>query len=367
MPDTYPNIDWDFILETIKAEKCILFIGPELYRDEAGRPLDEQLGDFLEVPHNPDIQAWYGHDGLFLFTSGAKKTTSYYKIKNFYNRPFPKAEALLEKLAAIPFHLIISILPDNKLAEAFQRTETPVNTGFYWKKQPADQAVRSPSAGTPLVYNLFGSVDRQESMVLTHDDLFEYFESVFQENSMPEKLKLNIKNAHNFIFLGLDFEKWYMQLLLRILYMHNEKYEFMRYAANQRISDELKTFCFQQFRIEFVADRIDAFIGELARRCAAAGMAREKREKRGSLMESLVKLLEKDRLEEVFTQLATFLEKVGEAGESLADDLLLLSNRHKRLERKLRQGVLVAADAGVETNQIRLSLLELLKEAKTLE
>ena len=106
---------------------------------------------------------------------------------------------------------------------------------------------------------------------------------------------------------------------------------------------------------------------ERQKRLEEERIAREKREKRGSLIDSLVKLLEKDRLEVVFTQLATFLEKVGEAGESLADDLLLLSNRHKRLERKLRQGVLVAADAGVETNQIRLSLLELLKEAKTLE
>ncbi|HMQ63149.1 MAG TPA: SIR2 family protein [Flavilitoribacter sp.] len=367
MADTYPKIDWDFILETIKAEKCILFVGPELYRDETGRSLDEQLGDFLEVPHNPDIQAWYERDGLFLFTSGAKKTTSYYKIKHFYNQSFPKAETLLEKLAVIPFHFIISILPDKKCAEAFERADVPVNSGFYWKKQAEDQSVKSPSARSPLVYNLFGSIDRQESMVLTHDDLFEYFESVFQENSIPEKLKLNIRNAHNFIFLGLDFEKWYMQLLLRILHLHNEKDEFMRYAANQRISDELRTFCFQQFRIEFVADRPDTFVDELAARCAAAGVVREKREKRGTLIDSLVKLLEKDRLEEVFTRFSAFLDKVGEAGENLADDLLLLSNRHKRLERKIRQGVLATADAGVETNQIRLSLLELLKEAKTLE
>jgi hypothetical protein len=37
------QIDWDIIIETIKAEKCILFLGPELFTNEQNEPLDKQL------------------------------------------------------------------------------------------------------------------------------------------------------------------------------------------------------------------------------------------------------------------------------------------------------------------------------------
>lgn len=363
----HSDIDWDFIIETIKDEKCILFIGPEIFRDRAGRSLDEQLGEFLDATHTPDIQTYYQQDGLFLFTSGAKKTTSYYKIKSFYHQSFPSAEALFSKLAKIPFHFIISITPDSKCVEVLEREGVPVKFDFYWKKQPAGDTVKTPVAKAPLVYNMFGSVSRQESMVLTHDDLFEYFESIFQENNMPEKLKLNIKNADNFIFLGLDFEKWYMQLLLRILYLHNEKYEFMRYAANQQISDQLKTFCFQQFKIEFVSKKIDDFVEDLAQRCAAAGLVREHKEQNISVTEQLLKWLSEDRTDEVFEEFTTFLESHGDSGKELLDDLILLANRHKRLQRKQNLQVVDSREAELESNKIRLSLLELINEAKSLE
>lgn len=367
MQQEYPNIEWDFILETIKAEKCILFLGPGLFENERGESLDTQLGQYLKVNDNPDIQSFYDREGLFLFTSGTKKTTSYYKIKSFYNQAFPEASSIFEKLANIPFHLVISITPDKKCLDAFEAAGVPVDFDFFWKKQPATRKLTTPTSSKPLLYNLFGSIDRQDSMVLTHDDLFEYFESIFQENTLSERIKLSIKSAHNFIFLGLDFEKWYMQLLLRILYLHNEKYEFMRYAASQQVSNELKTFCYQQFRIEFIATNIDAFVDELADRCQAVGMKRVPAEKKESGVKKWIKWMADDRVEDVFESFMEYLEQSGANGRELKDDLVLLNNRWKRLKRKEMLEVIDSRDANVEGNKINQSVLELLNEAKQLE
>lgn len=361
------KIDWGFITETIKNEKCILFIGPELFKDENELTLEEQMFDYLDVDNNPDIQNFYKEDGFFLFTSGTKKTKSYYKIKKFYNRSCPKSQVIFEKLAKIPFHFVISITPDTKCYEAFDSDGYKSRFDFYWKKQKADNAISKPTSKSPIIYNMFGSIDSQDSMILTHDDLFDYFESIFQENSMPEKLKLNIKEAHNFIFLGLDFEKWYMQILLRILYLHNDKYEFMRYAANQKVSEELKAFCYQQFKIEFVPNQINEFVDELYEECEKIGLLRKQELKKGSLIEQFRNMLAQDKIDEVLDGIKCFLEGLGELGKELLDDAILLTNRHRRLNRKINQGVMDTKDIETQSNKIRLSLIELLTEAKDFE
>lgn len=363
------NIDWGFITETIKNEKCVLFIGPELFKDEKNLTLEEQLYLYLDVDNNPDIQSFYKEDGLFLFTSGTKKTKSYYKIKKFYNQKFPYSKAIFEKLAKIPFHFIVSITPDKKCFNTFKSLGYKSKFSFYWKKQKADNSILRPSAKNPIIYNMFGAIDKQDSMILTHNDLFDYFESIFQENSMPEKLKLDIKEAHNFIFLGLDFEKWYMQILLRVLYLHNDKFEFMRYAANQKISDKLKVFCYQQFKIEFVPNQIKEFVDELYLQCEKMGLLRqeEQEQEQNSLIEKFKNWLAQDRIEDVLIEIKYFLESLDDTRNDLMDDVILLTNRHRRLIRKINLGVLNSSEIGIEGNKIRLSLLEILKEAKELE
>jgi len=312
-------IDWEFITETIKNEKCILFIGPELFKDENGLTLEEQMSKYLDVGNNEDIQKFYKDDGLFFFTSGTQKTKSYYKIKKFYNQAFPQSKVIFEKLAKIPFHFIISITPDKKYFETFESLGFNSRFEFYWKKQNADTSINRPSIKNPIIYNMFGSIDKQESMVLTQDDLFDYFESIFQEDSMPKKLKLSLQGADNFIFLGIDFEKWYMQLLLRILYLHNDKYEFMRYAANQKTSDELKAFCYQHFKIEFIPTKIDEFVNELHNQCEKVGLIRKQEEKQSSVIEQFKNWLAQDRIEDVLKGIKEFLDNLEEVGKDLMD------------------------------------------------
>ncbi len=356
------QIDWDIIIETIKAEKCILFLGPEIFTDEQQQPLEQQLVNYLHINGDPKIRVY--DDGLFFFRERALKTLTYYRIKNFYAQSFPRAETLLEKIAQIPFHFIIFTTPDKKMAEVFQRLNLKHSFDFYWKNQAADERIKVPTSASPLVYNFFGCIDRQESLLLTHDDIFDYFESIFQGKTLASELKHHlVREADNFIFLGIPFDKWYMQLLLRILHMHKEE-EFVKYASNLVLDNEIKTLCYDHFRINFIPNKIEMFIDEIYKRCDQAGILRKAGEQKPSIIDQMTDWVARDEIDRVFHAFVELLDKVGDKGDDLREDLTLLMNRHRRLQKKVNQGIVEPEQADRESNKIRKNLLELIKEAK---
>lgn len=344
-----------------------MFLGPDLFRNAAGESLSQQLAAHLEVPDNPDIQSFYEGDGLFLFRGKPQKTRSYFEIERFYEQPFPEAEETLRQIMRIPFHLIFSITPDRKYQDLAEEEGYPSKFDFYWKKGAKSSTLGVPSQQNPIYYNLFGAVEQQESLVLTHNDVFDYFESIFKENDLPANLKAALQQASNLIFLGFDFEKWYMQLLLRILNLHDSDAAFLRYAASQQTEAAMRTFCHEQFKIEFMPNNTKEFVNELYQACEENGMLREPKDQEGSKIDQLRKLIAKDKLKEVLEGLETFLESVGRPAEDLLDDVLLLANRHSRFERKQREGILDSRDEEVQAAKIRKSIVELLKEAEAYE
>ena len=55
MPNRNYNVDWEFILATIKGEKCILLLGPELVVTEEGKPFEQALVEHLDIANNENI------------------------------------------------------------------------------------------------------------------------------------------------------------------------------------------------------------------------------------------------------------------------------------------------------------------------
>lgn len=360
------SIDWDFTLDTIREGKCILFLGPELYTTTDGKKLGEAMLEFLQYPGNSDILNYYPEEDLFLFKNKGAQTKTYYKIKSFFQQSFPEAEKILEKISKIPFQFIISVIPDHKLNQVYDRMNFKSKSDFYWRNHSSTSKVKLPSKDAPLVYNLFGTIELQESMVLTHNDLFDFFHSIFGERSMPKELKHVIQKAHNLIFLGIPFNKWYLQLLLRILSLHNDS-DFMRYAANQTVDEEMAALCKHQFSIKFLPEHVGEFINQLYERCEQAGMLKEVTAGKVSFFEQIQQLVAKDKIDEALEGIKEFLDNLGEHGIDLIDDAILLINRHKRLNKRKLQGIIANSDAQLESNKVRKSVLDLLREVKTLE
>ena len=359
------TISWDIILDTIRAEKCILFIGPEIFAPDPNIRLSDTLSKFLKLEEDDGIRFY--DDDLFYFKERQKKTITYYKIKQFYNQNFELTESLFHKIAQIPFHYIISINPDKKLKETFDTLEFKSNFDFYWKKHaPNNPNIAKPTMEMPLIYNLFGSVDNYESLVLTHNDLFDFLESVFQAKSMPDQLKHNIQDADNFIFLGFEFDKWYMQLLLRILKFHSNE-DFLKYASNQLMEEDLQEMCREHFNINFVKDDIAVFVNTLYKKCKDSSLLRTKKNKGESVIAKLKAELAKGNVALVLKKLEEFLQGLGEKGEDLLGVQLLFSSRFNRLQKRILNNVIRPEDENIEMNKLSLDLLALIEEAKTLE
>ncbi len=363
MTQNESNINWDFILDTIRDQKCVLFVGPGLYTNKDGQTIEQRLINYLEVDKNRNVDNYYPEENLFLFSSRAKKTKAFYQIRHFYHEKFPEAENIYRKIAHIPFHLVIKVIPDKLLGQVFQEMNIQYKFAYYWNQQIKDERFPSPSSSYPVIYNLLGCIDTQESMVLTHNDLFTYFATIFQGNSMPDKIKRLILEAKNFIFLGIPFEKWYMQLLLRFLSIHGD-YDFVKYAANQRLDFQLKSFCFEQFSIEFIPKQINEFIDELYVHCEQANLLREVDAAHASPIDKFLGWVSKDRIEEVIQEFWTFLESLGQIADDHLDDLILLSSKYNRLEKRKRKGIISSEDAFIQTNSIRIELIRMLKAAK---
>jgi len=356
MPPSTSKINWKAIVGKIRKGRAILILGPGAYRDADGQLLSQKLLEVIDVENNSYIQKYYEDDNFFLFQRGGGRAFTCEKIEQFYAQQQPSSH--LKQLVEIPFHVLLGVTPDRLLTQAFDQAGFSYQFDFY-KKLHEPVAIQKPSPELPLIYNLFGCVEDEESLVLTHNDLYDYFKSVFARQSMPDKLKLALRNReiNCFLFLGVPFDKWYMQLLLRELEIHRSHEDFIRYAANQSLADEVKTFCTEQFTIQFVSHDIPEFIEHLHGQCVAEGVVREKGQT--TKWKQLRELVAKAEQEAAIQK---FREWV--AGSELEQEAIGLSARYRRFARKRRNGVLDSRDIPVQEAQITEDLLELIKEAE---
>ena len=132
LPGPQPNLNrqedtyWKVIIDSIRTEKCILFIGPEIFAPSPREKLSDKLLQYLDneiqIQSDPDIRH-YDHDDLFYFRKRKKKWDTCFNVKQFYKQSFEDTGKLLTKISQIPFHCVISINPDNKLKEVFEESD----------------------------------------------------------------------------------------------------------------------------------------------------------------------------------------------------------------------------------------------------
>ena len=180
---------------------------------------------------------------------------------------------LIRKIAEIPFHTVVSINPDMLLKKFFDAHQQSYTFEYFDRKRIKDLH-GTPSIQKPLLYNLCGSVIDADTMVLTHDDLFEYFKSLLGNNMLPQELRTQFESAEDYIFLGFQFDKWYVQLILSLLNLHDEKYKFIRYASANAVNEETESLCINHFKLEFIGPDNLSFISKLHEKCREEGMLR---------------------------------------------------------------------------------------------
>lgn len=238
---------WELTMQRIVEEKCTLIIGPHITIRETDKSVNELLRDYVESQAEGEIK-YYADDEFFCFSDPAEKEYAINDIQKFYDQVKPNDFHL--KIAEIPFHLIISMSPDRTLEKVFKEKELDYTFDFYNKEQnPAP--LEKPTSKKPLIYNLFGDIDTEGSLVFTYDDLFDYLIKIFGDFKLPQTLQNELQQSSIVLFIGFKFEKWYFKLLLRLLRLHKIKIKSAS-DKNGVMLAAVKNFYADEFKMKFL-------------------------------------------------------------------------------------------------------------------
>jgi len=331
------SFDLDEIYDSILEEKCVVVLGPNFYVDTEKGTHQKQLLDFLKT--NIQYLDYYKENGFFLFDDLSQRTQTCRQIKKFYKGIQPTE--LLHHIAEIPFHFYMTVTPDKLL------------------HQTNPQTIEEPCKDNPLIYNIFGILDNRESIILTHDDLYDYFKSIFARKSMPDEVRTTLNNADHIIFLGVPFQKWYMHLLLREFGAHENK-EIIRYAFDQSVSDKISTLCLNEFKITFILNRnITYFVDELYNKFKREKGLREKSTTKNEETDPIKDLISKNKITEVLQAI-----KKHTVNTEFENEVIMLENRFTKYEEAESNNLLNPTELRVERAQIIKAITDLSDKIK---
>ncbi len=252
------EIRWNALCDSIMDKKCILFLGPGItvnYREN-----NNLENTYEKISKDTGQVIYHRADNLLVFKDNDYIADYRTEIKEFYSQDF--SNLLLEKIAEIPFHLVISVTPDSTMKNIFKRKNFLFQDNYFSKTNK--RKIEFDTKEIPLLYNLFGDVADAGSIIFSHFNLFEYLEWGWVNNSLPETIKtvFNKEQTTNIIFLGFEFDKWYYQLILYLFKLNFEGCR--RYAMFQeRCEGEMQTLCEANYRINFLNRNTAEFVDKL--------------------------------------------------------------------------------------------------------
>ncbi len=377
MPEIAIALNWKQLLRRLERQKAVLLLGPEvpMLGQAQTRPIKDALQDYVRedlkgILQDLDLQKleYYGEDGFF-HVEDNYKSELIYPITQFYRQLEPAK--VHEQLAELPFHLIISLSPDDLMARAMEKQGGTFTFHHYdkrkYNKEEDDRILNfKPALDQRLLYNLFGSIHNEGSLILSYDDLFEFLQRIFNNYRLPDSVRETILDANLFLFIGFSYSKWYLKLLLRLLNLQ-EKVKTV-YGMDIPERPELETFFVNEFDMNFTRMDTAAFVQELHQVCKEAGMLLKKTEshlKQDKIPVDLGKRLEKlviqNKLTEALENLQTVCDK-GLLPAACCRRQVELSARLHSLEGDNHKGILDYRDFTVQRNILINDLLDLLQQ-----
>lgn len=360
----FSSPEWDKkfnnILDDIRRSQCVVLIGPEVLKMD-GKVLRDSLRAHLNETNSEDITHYYERDGFYLFKDDTAKEDVQREVVTFYERNNKIDESILLSLVRLRTHLIISINPDDSLSEIAYKYGIKHRFAYFQHgKQAPVQDVELPTTEMPLYYNLFGSVQSDASLVLDYDDLFNLLESLFGTPGLPTNLKAalnptnpipNVKRAKHFLFVGFDFDKWYSQLLLKLL---SEKPTRKFVIDSSEKNSNTTIFLIKQFGIEFIEDE-SSFLRELFRRAELQGLFRDIIETQSPDIVRITRFMQNGQVLEALETLRTRNE-----WQQMAT--ILLAQYHE-LKKQADNSSIDSRDYWPQYNRITDAMLETIKTA----
>ncbi len=269
----FQNADFDLLAQLVENEKCALFLGPFASSALAHDGSQTSLRILLAREIAEDLRQKTGQplpdtDNLGLVCSAyvnqpnTSRTSLEIKVRDFYRRHTEPSPLHLE-VARLPFRLIFTVAPDELLQKAFlTEKKRSFREGYYrFSKTQVGDFDDTPEGWT-YIYQLFGRVLEKPdgSLPLTIADQLEYIDSVQgvgKETRLPTGLRNAMQDCEAFLFLGFDYENWYLRVLFHILkFSEKTKLVFgLPEGASAQMPGATEAFFRHQFKFSFLQDR----------------------------------------------------------------------------------------------------------------
>lgn len=190
-------------------------------------------------------------------------------------------------LAQVPFSLYITTDSSGLLRDALTAAGREPKVEFcrwnqYIEDLPSiydDDPDYRPSVDEPMIYQLFGTVDEPDSLVLTEDDYFAYLIGVTSNNDLiPEYVRRALVDTA-LLFLGFRLDEWDFRVLFSSIMQRQGRQRRGRYAhigaqvnpeegrilEPERAREYLESY-FGNADINLYWGRVEDFIAELSQR-----------------------------------------------------------------------------------------------------
>ena len=280
------SINWNNLVTAISNDECILVLGPNIATVEKNGKtfsLQQLLAEHLAKEFHrlqPNLPLLNSANLAYVskqledallpqcnFKEGRARTRLGELIENFYNEYDISHFPIFEKLANLPFRFIVNTCPDNFLLEALEdENKLDAASLFYHYKNPThnnniDTNKTDITSDAPLIFNLFGSVDQPDSMIITETDQLVFLDTILQQENtagIPNKIAIEFTSSKekdsekNFIFLGFDFNQWHLRLILHLINRYQKQKETYALQNPKDLSDLTNFFYKRNFEVEFV-------------------------------------------------------------------------------------------------------------------
>lgn len=262
------TIAYQEIAEYIQSKdgKCVLILGPGLSVSQEGISYKPYFRKIASDQNNGTF-TYFENENLFTFNEEAILKNTRRLVKEFYKTSGDPG--LLEMIARIRFPLIINVCPDLALNKIYGDLGIDFSAAYFSKDSgPKFKNIEYPSKEKPVIYNIFGSIDTDTSLILNHSKLYETIQYLLPENSLPENIETFLKQSSGFLLLGMKFDSWYYQLICHKLKLKDYSSPKINLSASCSIdTDSLSVIMRKNFEIDFTNDNPMQAVERLIKEC----------------------------------------------------------------------------------------------------
>lgn len=277
---TPSSVNLSTLVRDFQKGRCIVFLGPRLegvLQNEQWKPTNQTLSRLIAEKieeENIPIEANLQHDLPHLAQTFIGKNRSKEKnrldledlILDFLHQQQDEMPPVYQAIAQLPAAIFINTTFDMHVWKALKERHNEVLFHYYNFKKNTQFPYNENdfSASKPLVYNLFGNIEKPESLVLSESEQMQFIRNVVKNDPpLPDEITGYFDNRKTYIFLGFNMENWQFRLLLDSLKLKDENSTLATRTPQFPMSYATQAFYQDHFNFVFVEKDVEEFLTDL--------------------------------------------------------------------------------------------------------